>query len=33
LFALKPVTNAAPLVKSPWPVWRANPQHTGRVPK
>ena len=30
LFALKPV-NAAPLVKSAWPMWRANPQHTGRV--
>ncbi len=30
LFAFKPV-NAAPLVKSSWPMWRANPQHTGRV--
>jgi len=33
LFALQPLTNAAPPVKSPWPVWRANPQHTGRVQK
>jgi outer membrane protein assembly factor BamB len=30
LFAFQP-TNAAPLVKSSWPMWRANPQHTGRV--
>ncbi len=33
LWALQPRTNAAPLVKSSWPMWRANPQHTGRVPK
>jgi len=25
------VTNAAPLAKSPWPMFRANPQRTGRV--
>ena len=24
-------TNQQPLAKSPWPMWRANPQHTGRV--
>jgi outer membrane protein assembly factor BamB len=24
-------TNNAPLAKSPWPMFRANPQHTGRV--
>ena len=33
LFALQPATNAAPLQKSSWPMWRANPQHTGRVEK
>jgi hypothetical protein len=32
-FALQPLTNAAPLVKSSWPMWRANPQHSGRVQK
>ena len=32
-FALKPLTNAAPPAKSSWPLWRANPQHTGRVQK
>jgi len=32
LFALK-LTNAAPPAKSPWPMWRANPQHNGRVQK
>ena len=32
LFALNP-TKAAPPVKSAWPLWRANPQHTGRVQK
>jgi hypothetical protein len=31
LYALKPSVNAAPLDNSPWPMWRANPQHTGRV--
>jgi outer membrane protein assembly factor BamB len=31
LFALKPFTNAVPPAHSPWPMWRANPQHTGRV--
>ena len=31
LFALQPTTNAAPLAKSSWPMWRANPQHTGSV--
>lgn len=30
LFAVKPV-NAAPLADSSWPMWRANPRHTGRV--
>jgi hypothetical protein len=25
------VTNGAPLAKSSWPMFRANPQHTGRV--
>ena len=33
LFAFKPTTNAAPLEKSVWPMWRANAQHTGRVGK
>jgi outer membrane protein assembly factor BamB len=32
LFIFTP-TNAAPLVKSSWPMWRANPQHNGRVQK
>jgi outer membrane protein assembly factor BamB len=32
LYALKPV-DAAPLVKSSWPVWRGNPQHNGRAQK
>ena len=31
LFALKPITNANSLANSSWPMWRANPQHTGRV--
>jgi outer membrane protein assembly factor BamB len=31
LYALQPLLNAAPPAKSAWPVWRANPQHTGRV--
>jgi outer membrane protein assembly factor BamB len=30
LVAVTP-TNAAPPAKSPWPMFRANPQHTGRV--
>jgi outer membrane protein assembly factor BamB len=25
--------NSTPLAKSPWPMFRANPQHTGRVQK
>jgi outer membrane protein assembly factor BamB len=33
LFALQPLTNAAPLVKSSWPMWRADLQHSGRVQK
>ena len=33
LSALQPLTNAASLVKSSWPMWRANPQHSGRVQK
>jgi outer membrane protein assembly factor BamB len=32
LYALQP-TSKAGLEKSPWPMWRANPQHTGRVQK
>jgi hypothetical protein len=32
-FAVQPTTNAAPAAKSSWPLWRANPQHTGRVAK
>ncbi|MBW8865144.1 MAG: PQQ-binding-like beta-propeller repeat protein [Verrucomicrobia bacterium] len=32
LYALEP-SKAALLEKSPWPMWRANPQHTGRAPK
>jgi len=32
LYALEP-SKAALLEKSPWPMWRANPQHTGRVQK
>jgi outer membrane protein assembly factor BamB len=32
LFAVMP-TNALPLEKSSWPMFRANPQHTGRVGK
>jgi outer membrane protein assembly factor BamB len=31
LYALQPLTNAAAPAKSTWPLWRANPQHTGRV--
>jgi hypothetical protein len=25
--------NSSPLAKSPWPMFHANPQHTGRVQK
>jgi len=32
LYALQPV-NFPVLEKSPWPMWRADPQHTGRVQK
>jgi len=32
LYALEP-SKAALLEKTPWPMWRANPQHTGRVQK
>jgi len=32
LYALKPASNAV-LENSAWPMWRANPQHTGRVQK
>jgi outer membrane protein assembly factor BamB len=32
LYAFKP-RNAAPLMKSSWPMWRADPQHNGRVQK
>jgi len=31
LYAMEPPTNTAPPAKSPWPMWRANSQHTGRV--
>ncbi len=31
LFAYEHVTNNAAAAKSSWPLWRANPQHTGRV--
>jgi hypothetical protein len=30
LYAFRP-PNAAPLDKSSWPMWQANPQHTGRA--
>jgi outer membrane protein assembly factor BamB len=30
LYSFAP-TNSAPPAKSSWPMWRANPQHTGRV--
>ncbi len=30
LYAVKP-PNAAPLEKTSWPMWRADPQHTGRA--
>jgi outer membrane protein assembly factor BamB len=33
LYAFGQQTNAAPPVKSSWALWRANPQHTGRVTK
>lgn len=33
LYALKPATNAAPPARSSWPLWRSDPQHTGRVQK
>ena len=33
LLALQPLTNAAAPAKSSWPLWRADPQHTGRVQK
>jgi outer membrane protein assembly factor BamB len=33
LYAFQPATNAAPAAKNCWSVWRANPQHTGRVRK
>jgi hypothetical protein len=32
LYAWMP-TNAAPPAKNSWSMWRANPQHTGRVAK
>ena len=32
LYALRP-SNPAVLEKSSWPMWRANPQHNGRVQK
>lgn len=31
LYALAPLADARPAVKNSWPMWRANPQHTGRV--
>jgi len=33
LYAFHPMKNAAPPAKSSWPLWRADPQHTGRVQK
>ncbi len=33
LYAIQPVKEVAPPAKSAWPLWRANPQHTGRVQK
>ena len=33
IYAFVPVPNAEPPAKSSWPLWRANPQHTGRVGK
>jgi outer membrane protein assembly factor BamB len=32
LYAFQP-PDISPLMKSAWPMWRANPQHTGRVQK
>jgi outer membrane protein assembly factor BamB len=32
-FAFNSTNRLAPLAKSPWPMFRANPQHTGRVQK
>ncbi len=31
IFAVEPPTTPAPAATSSWPIWRANPQHTGRV--
>jgi outer membrane protein assembly factor BamB len=31
LYAFRPVGDALPLAKSCWPMFRANPRHTGRV--
>ena len=31
LYALQPVGDPLPLAKSAWPMFRANPRHTGRV--
>ncbi len=31
LYALTGTNGLPTLAKSPWPMWRANPQHTGRV--
>lgn len=33
ILAIRPVADTAPPAKSPWPMWRANSQHTGRVGK
>jgi len=32
LYAINPANNLPLLAKSSWPMFRANPQHTGRVP-
>jgi outer membrane protein assembly factor BamB len=32
-YAIQPVKEVAAAAKSSWPLWRANPQHTGRVTK
>jgi len=31
LYAVIPPGSPAPLAKSSWPMFRANPRHTGRV--
>jgi outer membrane protein assembly factor BamB len=31
LYAVNTTNGLPPLAKSSWPMWRANPQHTGRA--